>query len=168
MVVPIRESANITHTSPAIANISDNLTPNSNINMVIDPENNIYDIGKGFKKERDHFLSFSIYKPRSPSISLSECSKDYHICVKRMSDRMDKDELVNSIGSIKIEYAFQGGQKDQVSKVTDNTNNTLQQHVSNKVPVKMAESELSLFIFFLIFIFFSIYFSSFLFLELWG
>jgi len=104
MVVPIRESANITHTSTAMANISDNLTPNSDINMVIDPKDNIYNIGEGFEERRGCSLSFSIHKPRSPSISSSECSKDYHIHVKRMSDRMDKDEPVNSIGSIKVEY----------------------------------------------------------------
>jgi len=45
---------------------------------------------------------------------------------------MDEDEPVTFISSIKIEYAFQGGQKDQVSKVTDITNNMLQQHVSSK------------------------------------
>jgi len=95
-----------------MANISDNLTPNSNINMVINPEDNIYDIGKDFKKGRDCSLLFNIQKLRSPSISLSECSKDYYICVKRMSDRIDKDKPVNSIGSIKIEYISQGGQKD--------------------------------------------------------
>ena len=134
MVASIRESANITHTSTAMANISDNLTPNSNINMVIDPEDNIYNIGKGFKEGRGHSLSFSIHKPRLPSISLSECSKDYHICIKRESDRMNKDNSVNSIGSIKVKYTSQGGQKNQVSKVTDNTNNTLQQHISNKIP----------------------------------
>ena len=95
-----------------MANISDNLTPNSNINMVIDPEDNIYDIGKDFKKGRDRSLSFNIQKLRSPSISLSECSKDYYICVKRMSDRIVKDKPINSISSIKIECISQRGQKD--------------------------------------------------------
>ena len=46
---------------------------------------------------------------------------------------MDEDEPVNSISSIKVEYASQKGQKDQVSKTTDNTNNMLQQCVSNEV-----------------------------------
>jgi len=132
MIVPIRESANITHISTAMANISDNLTPNSDINMVIDPEDNIYDIDEGFEEERGCSLLFSIYKPRSPSISLSECSEDYHICIKRMSDRMNEDKPVNSIGSIKVEYVSQREQKDQVSKETDNTNSMLQQHISNE------------------------------------
>ena len=46
---------------------------------------------------------------------------------------MDEDESANSIDSIKLEYIFQRGQKNQVSKVTNNTNNTLQQHILNKV-----------------------------------
>ena len=105
MVASIRELVNITHTSTVMAKISDNLTPNSDINIVINSEDNINNIGKGFKERRDCSLLFSIHKPRSPSISLSKCSEDYHIHVKRMSDRMDKDKSVNSIGSIKIEYA---------------------------------------------------------------
>ena len=109
IVVPIRESVNITHTFTDMANIFDNLTPNSDINMIIDLEDNIYNIGKGFKKERGYSLSFSIYKPRFSSISLSEYSEDYYVYVKRMSDRMDKDKPVNFIGSIKVEYMFQRG-----------------------------------------------------------
>ena len=127
-----------------MANISNNLTPNSDINMVFDPEDNIYDIGEGFEEERGCSLSFNIQKPRSPSISSSECSKDYHIHVKRMSDRMDKDKPINSIDSIKIEYVSQRKQKDQVSKATDNTNNMLQ-HVSNKVLASSTISSNSMF-----------------------
>jgi len=73
--------------------------------MVFDPDDNIYNIGEDFKEKRGCFLSFNIYKPRFPSISLSECSEDYHIHVKRMSDRMNEDEPVNSVSSIKVEYA---------------------------------------------------------------
>jgi len=39
--VPIRELANITLFTTAMANISNNLTPNSDINMVINPEDNV-------------------------------------------------------------------------------------------------------------------------------
>ena len=126
MVVPIRELANITQSTTAIANISNNLTPNLDINMVIDPEDNIYNIGDGFEERRGCSLSFSMHKPRSPSNSSSKCSKDYHVRVKRNSDRMDKDEPIGSIGSVKVEYASQGGQKDQVSKATDTTNDIVQ------------------------------------------
>ena len=115
-----------------MAHISDNLTPNPDIDMVIDPMDNIFDIGNGFKNERGHSLSLSMYKPRSSSISSSECSEEYHVCVKRMSDRMDEDEPVSSIGSIKLEYTSQEGQKDQVSKTTDAASNTVHQCISNK------------------------------------
>ena len=39
-----------------MANISNNLTPNSDINIVIDLEDNIYDIGKAFEENRGYFL----------------------------------------------------------------------------------------------------------------
>ena len=87
-----------------MAKISNNSTPNSDINMVIDLEDNIYNIGNSFEEKRGRSLSFSMHKPRSPSISSSKCSEDYHICVKRDSDRMDKNEPVSSIGSVKVEY----------------------------------------------------------------
>ena len=115
-----------------MANISNNLTPNSDINMVIDPEDNIYNIGNGFEEERGHSLLFSMYKPRSPSISSSECSEDYHVHIKRDSDRIDEDKPVSSIGSIKVEFASQGEQKNQVSKAADTTNDMLQQYVPSK------------------------------------
>lgn len=58
---------------------------------------------------------------------------------------MNAPKTVNSIGSIKVEYVSQEGQKDQVSKATDNTNNTLQQRVSNKVPASSTTSSNSVF-----------------------
>jgi len=134
MVVPIRKLVNITHSTTAMANISNNSTPNSDINMVIDPKDNIFDIGNTFEERRSHSLLFSIHKPRSPSISSSECFEDYHIHVKRDSNRMDEDEPVGSIGSIKVEYASQGGQNVQVSKATDTTNDTVQQCVLSEDP----------------------------------
>ena len=93
-----------------MANISNNSTPNSDINMVVNPKDNIFDIGNNFEERRSHSLLFSMYKPRSPSISSSKCSEDYHVHVKRDSNRMDEDEPVGSIGSIKVEYISQGGQ----------------------------------------------------------
>jgi len=140
-----RELANITHISTAMAIVSDNSTPNSDINMVFDPDNNIYDIGEGFKEGRGHSLSSSIHKPRFPSISSSECSEDYHICIQRRSDKMDEDKPANSIGSINVEYTSQGEQKDQVSKVNDHINNTSQQHVSNEVPISSTTSSNNMF-----------------------
>jgi len=145
MVAPIRELANITLFTTAMANISNNLTPNSDINMVINPEDNIYDIGNGFKEGRGCSLSLSMHKPRSPSISSSKYSEDYHVHVKRNSNRMDEDELVGSNGSIKVEYVSQGEQKDQVSKAADTTNDTLQQRVSSEVPASNSTSSNSMF-----------------------
>ena len=108
-----------------MANIFNNLTPNSDINMVINSVDNIFNIGDSFKAEKGCSLSLSIYKPRSSSISSSERSEDYHIRVKKDSDRIDEDKPVSSIGSIKIEYVSQEEQKNQVSKVTDTTNDML-------------------------------------------
>jgi len=114
-----------------MAHISNNLTPNPNIDMVIDPLDNLLDIGNGFNSERGHSLSLSMHKPRSPSISSSKCSEEYHVHVKRMSDRMDKNEPVGTIDSIKLEYMSQEGQKDQISMATDTTRNMIHQRVSN-------------------------------------
>jgi len=80
-----------------MAHIADNLTPNPNIDMVIDPMDNLFDIGNSFDNERGRSLSLSMHKPRLPSISSSECSEEYHVHVKRISDRMDEDEPVGSI-----------------------------------------------------------------------
>jgi len=125
MVAPIKELANITHSTTAMANISNNLTSNSDINMVINPEDNIYNIGDSFEEGRDCSLLFSMHKPRSPSISSSKYSEDYHVRVKSKSDRIDEDEPVSSISSVKVEYISQRGQKDQISKTTDTTNDTV-------------------------------------------
>jgi len=114
-----------------MAHNTDNLTPNPDIDMVIDLMENLFDIGNSFDNERGCLLSLSMHKPRSSSISSSECSEEYHIHVKKISNRMNKDEPVRFIDSIKLEYMSQEGQKDQVSMATDTTNNTIHQCVSN-------------------------------------
>ena len=100
MVAPIRELANITLSSTTMANISNNISLIQDIDMVVDLLDNLFDIGDNFDKMRNCSLALSAYRPKTPSISLSECSEDYHIHVKRKSDRMDKDEPVISVGSI--------------------------------------------------------------------
>ena len=90
-----------------MANISNNLTPNSDINMNVNLLDNLFDIGNSFEEGRDHFLSLSMHKPRFSSISSSEYSEEYYICVKRNSDRMNEDEPIGSIGNIEVEYASQ-------------------------------------------------------------
>ena len=115
-----------------MAHIPKNLTLNPNIDMVINPADNLFDIGNGYENDRDCSLLLSIYRPQLPSISSSECSEEHHIHVKRTSDKIDENKPVGSINSIRLEYAFQRGQKDQVSKTTDITSDTLQQCISNK------------------------------------
>ena len=105
MVAPTRELVNITLSPTAIANISNNLTPNSDIDMAVNPLDNLYNIGNSFEEGRGCLLSLSMHKPRSLSISLSKCTEEYHIHVKRESNRIDKDKPIISIGSIKVEYA---------------------------------------------------------------
>jgi len=145
MVAPTRELANITLSPTAIANVSNNLTPNSDIDMIVDPLDNLYNIDDSFEEGRGRSLSLSMHKPRSPSISSSKYSKEYHIYVKRESNRMNEDEPIISIGSIKVEYTFQERQKYQVSKVTDITNNMLQQCVSKKDPASSSTTSNSVF-----------------------
>jgi len=93
--------------------------------MNVNPLDNLFDVGNSFEEGRGRSLLLSMHKPRFPSISSSEYSEEYHIHVKRDSDRMDEDKPIGSIGNIEVEYAFQGGQKNQISKVIDTTNNTL-------------------------------------------
>ena len=100
MVVPIRELVNITLSLTAMANVFNSLTPNQDIDIVVDPLDNLFDIGNNFDEVRSCSLALSIHKPRSPSISLSKCFEEYHIFVKRESNRIDKDKPVTSIGSI--------------------------------------------------------------------
>jgi len=72
--------------------------------MVINPLENLFDIGDNYDEVRGRSLEMSTHKPRFPLILLSECNKEYHIQVKRESDRIVEDEPVNSISSICIRY----------------------------------------------------------------
>ena len=96
------------------------------IDMIVDSLDNLFDIGNNFDKVRGCSLVLNAHRPRSPLISSSDYDKEYHIRVKRESDRMDENESVTSVGSIQIEYVTQEGQNGLVSKVADNTNNTCQ------------------------------------------
>jgi len=100
--------------------------------MVVDPLDNLFDIGDNFDEVRGYSLALSIHRPRSLSISLSDCDEEYQVWVKRESDRVDEDKPITSVSSIQIEYATQEGQNGLVSKVANNTNNMYQQHISNK------------------------------------
>jgi len=123
MVVSIRELGNITLSTTTICSTTNNIALTQDINMVVDPLDNLFDIGNNFDEVRGCSLVLSTHRPRSSSISLRKCDKEYHIHVKRNSNRMEEDEPVISVGSIQVEYAFQEVRNGQVSKVADNTNN---------------------------------------------
>ena len=94
MVSPIRELGNITLSAITTSSNTSDMASSQDINMVVDLLDNLFDIGNNYDEVRDHSLEMSIHKLRSFSILLSKCDKEYHICVKRESDRMDKDEPV--------------------------------------------------------------------------
>jgi len=112
--------------------------------MIIDLKDNIFNISNTFEERRSHSLLFSMHKPRSSSISSSKYSEDYHVHVKRDSNKMDKDESISFIGSIKVEYMSQGGQNVQVSKATNITNNMVQ-HVPSEDPALNSTSSNNVF-----------------------
>ena len=94
------------------------------IDMAVDSINDLF-IGD---EVRGHSLVLSVYKPRSPSILLSKSDKEYHICVKRDSNRMDEDKLVSSTGNSQDEYMTQERKKGQVSKAANSTDNMCMCH----------------------------------------
>ena len=108
MVVPIRDQENITLSSTAMSfNSLDSVTIQE-INMDVHPVGTMFELDHNNDKVRGHSLDASIHRPRSPSLSSSECNKEYHICMQRESNKMveDNDDIkyANSIGSIKLEY----------------------------------------------------------------
>ena len=80
------------------------MAPIQDIDMVVDPLDNLFDIGNKFDKMRGHSLALSAHKPRSPSIFLSKCTEEYHIHIKRESNRMDEDKPITFVSSIQVEY----------------------------------------------------------------
>ena len=102
--------------------------------MVIDPIGTMFNLDNNYDEVRGRSLDMSAYRPRSPSISLSECNKEYHIYIKCESDRMVKDKPVNSLGSFSFKYVIQEGQNNQVSKAADTISNTRQQYTLTASP----------------------------------
>jgi len=105
MVVPIRELGNITPSTSAIYSTTNNITLIQDSDMVFEPLDNLLSLDDKFDKVRDCSLVLSVHRPRSSSMSSSECDKEYHICVKRDNDRMNENEPATSIDSIQVEYA---------------------------------------------------------------
>jgi len=116
------------------------MTPIQDSNMVFEPLDNLLSLDNKFDEVRGCLLALSAHRPRSPSMSSSECNEEYHIRIKRDSDRMDEDEPVVSVDSIQVEYASQERRNGQVSKVANSTNNICHQHVSNEDPASSLPS----------------------------
>jgi len=136
IVAPIRDLGNIvfdTHTSYSpiteMALNEDCYMADSVYNEIFKQISNL-----NVDKMRDHFLDASAYKPRSPSMSSTKDKKEYHIQVKKVSNRMDKDEsVVLSNSTIQLEYETPRSQHSQTSKATRVTNTMCQQCVLNKI-----------------------------------
>ena len=116
------------------------MTPIQDSNMVFEPLDNLLSLDNKFDEVRGCLLALSAHRPRSPSMSSSECNEEYHMCIKRDSDRMNEDEPVVSVDSIQVEYTSQERRNGQVSKVANNTNNMCHQHVSNEDPASSLPS----------------------------
>ena len=123
IVVSIRDLGNLTQSSAIMSYNSSNLVPSQDINMAVNPVRAMFDLNNNYNEVRGHSLDMSIHRPRSPSISLSECNEEYHTHVQWESDKIIEDEPTNFTGSIKLEYATQN---NQVSKVADIPSNMRQ------------------------------------------
>jgi len=93
MVVPIRELANITHSTTTMANNSYNLKKNmssnslkvvfnNDIDMTTNPIGAMFNLNNNFDEVRGRSLDASVYKPRSPSVLSSEGKEEYHVHVQ--------------------------------------------------------------------------------------
>jgi len=128
MVAPIRDQGNIIHSSTTMSFNTLNSISIQELNMDVDPVSTMFELDHNDNKMRGHSLDASIYRPRSPSMSLNKFDKEHYIHVQRKSNKMVKDnnntEPTNSIGSIRLEYATQEGQNNQVGKMADTSLNT--------------------------------------------
>ena len=135
MVVLIRELGNITSdffticaTTNEIASDNDIVMSGDSFDLLFNNACNNYDDIYGCS------LVHSAYSLRTPSMFLSKCEESYAKRIEKQNDRINEDEpviLTNS--SIVLEHVTLESQKDQVSKVANNTNAAYQQHVPNEV-----------------------------------
>ena len=79
MVAPIRELGNITLSTATTCSTTNNMASIQDIDMVVDPLDNLFDIGDNFDEVRGRSLALSAHRPRSPSISSSDCDEEYHV-----------------------------------------------------------------------------------------
>jgi len=128
MVVPIRDQENITHSSTTMSFSTLDSVSSQDLNMDIDPVSTMFKLDNIDDEIRGCSLDVSIHRLKSSSMSSSKYDEEYHIRIQRESKKMvenDNDiEPANTIGSIRLEYATQEGQNNQVSKVADTSLNT--------------------------------------------
>ena len=129
MVVPIREPRNITLLNTTKHSKTHNIARIQDNNIVVNSIKNLFEDNE----IRGHLLALSVYKPRSPSISLSKSKEEYHIRIQRDNGKMDEDDLVLQYSNKQVVNKTQKRKKELVSKAADNMNNILHQYVSNKV-----------------------------------
>jgi len=97
------------------------LTLSSNDNIVIDPVEDLFPDDK----VRGHSLALNMHKPRSSSISLSKSKEEYHVCIQKISNKMDEDNPIPKSNNNKVEDTTQDKGKNLGSKAADNVGNTL-------------------------------------------
>ena len=108
MIVPIRDQGNITHSSTTMSfNTLDSVSI-QDLNMDVDSVSTMFELDHNDNEMRGCSLDTSIHRPKSPSMSSSECDKEYHIWVQRESEKMVEDdnniEPADFIGSIRLKY----------------------------------------------------------------
>ena len=79
MAASIRELGNISSSVIIMSSNSSNIDSSQDINIVIDPLENLFDIGDNCDKVRGHSLEISTHKPRFLSILLSNYDEEYYI-----------------------------------------------------------------------------------------
>ena len=121
MVAPIRETRNIILFNTTSHSTTHNMARIQDNNMVIDPVKDLFPDNE----IRGHSLALSMYKPRSPSISSSESKEEYHICIQRISDKMDEDDPIPESSNNQVKDTTWEKRKNLGSKVADNIGNTL-------------------------------------------
>ena len=121
IVAPIRETRNIILFNTTSHSTTHNMARIQDNNMVINPVKDLFPDNE----IRGHSLALSMYKPRSPSISSSESKEEYHICIQRISDKMDEDDPIPESSNNQVKDTTWEKRKNLGSKVADNIGNTL-------------------------------------------
>ena len=130
--MPIRDLGNIASNSDTFHSTIFNIASNEDNNMTVDSFDALFEkISENYDEMRGCSLALSAHSPRTSSMSSSDYKEEYAVRVKRISDRMDKDEPIASLDSVQLEYVTSKSQNCLVSKVADNTNSIYQQYVSN-------------------------------------